>query len=208
MALQKDEIDKITGLLSWRISDKELNSIIERINRATFYYEMKDSHFNRPTVWKLFALLVFVFCFSVFVVQPIFFSETKSVLSIIENDVAQTVKDGWLPPLSSFKYQVSVKNVGDSSMKNVLEILDMKGNLISRADMENNYGTAIFGTIGSSTSLWKDADILNDSVAVLSEDKKSSIKEILDKWIRYDAYVPKFESMDYWVDALINWAWE
>lgn len=205
MPLQKDDIDKLTWLLAWKISDASINKLVDQANKASYYYELKDSPFNRPTTWKLFALLVFIFCAWIFVFKPLFFADSWNVTDLVNTSISEKVKLGWLPPLSSFQYDVYIKDVQNAPEKKVFELVDSRWNIMARTDVVNGFWSAIFGNLGNNLSLTKDLDIANLTNGELSEDKKDNIKEILSSWLRYDIYTPKFNSFDYGgTDPIIN----
>jgi len=204
MALQKDDIDKLTSILNGKVSDRAINRIIDQANTASFYYELKDSPFNRPTTWKVFALLVFLFCSALFVIQPLFFWKNWQITDIVNKNINETVELWWLPPLTSFTYDIYIKDVVDNSEKKVFELVDLRWNIMARTDIINWYGSAIFWNLWNWLEVKKDLDIITTANGVLAEDMKENIKEILTSWLRYDIYIPEFKSFDYWTDNIIN----
>jgi len=205
MPIQKDDLDKITGILSWKLSEPAINRIIEKINKDSYYYELKDSPFNRPTVWKLFSLAVFAFCSFIFVIQPLFFWKSSSIVDIWNKSINESVALWWLPPLTSFEYQVFLKEVPNKEWQQLFELTDQRWNVFARTDIINWYWKAIFWKLSNGMELTSDNELINITNWELTADKQESIKEILKNWLKYDIYTPKFNSIDYWVDQIINW---
>ena len=114
-----------------------------------------------------------------------------------------------MPPISSFTYNVNLKDYaeqGTNEKKLVLEVTDTQGNLLSKVDIVNGFGKATFGKLSDTLVISKaDRDkIMNLSQYELEEDKKESIKELLDSALQYDKTKPDFKSIDYGVDVIIN----
>ena len=204
MAITRDDTDQISNILSWKISDGKINKIIDTINKESFYYDLKDSPFNRPTVAKVFSLAIFLVCVYFFIVNPLFFTKSASVTTLVNQQIVNDVKYWQLPPVSSFEYQVYLKNTSNNGDNFVLQIADKKGNIISKADIINWYWTAIFGSLGGQYQLKNDINLINTTKWELEIDKRENIKDLIQNWLKYDIYTPKFESIDYWVDTIIN----
>lgn len=209
MALSQQDISQIQKILSDKMSDKAMNKVIDQANKASFYYDLQDSPLNRPTLAKVLALGVMLMSFWISVIYPLFFAEKANLTSLANKTVESQISRWGMPPISSFTYNVNLKDYaeqGTNEKKLVLEVTDTQWNLLSKVDIVNGFGKATFGKLSDTLVISKaDRDkIMNLSRYELEEDKKESIKELLDSALQYDKTKPDFKSIDYGVDVIIN----
>lgn len=142
MALTQADNAALQKLLEDKMSDRAVNRIIDRANKESFYYDLKDSPLNRPTIAKVLTLVVLFFCMGFFVIYPLFFADKAKIIDLANSEVNAQIERGGMPPISSFTFSATVKDFaepGSGETKNVLEITDANGEILSKVDLVNGF---------------------------------------------------------------------
>lgn len=208
MALTPQDNNLLAKILEDKMSEKDINKVIDLANKKSFYYGLKDSPLNRPSLAKVASLWVFIFCMWLFAIQPLFFADKANVENLSNELVESSLSRGGIPPVSSFKFSVNVKDAGIEwgNIKQTVEIVDSHGQTLAKSDLVNGYWTAVFGKLSESLQISSEdrEKIMNMSRFELEDDKKALIKDFLDNALEYSSFIPEIKSVDYGVDTLIN----
>lgn len=206
--LTQNDNNALFKILENKMSDKDINKVIEYANKKSFYYGLKDSPLNRPTLAKVVSLLVFIACIGLFAIHPLFFADKANVTNLANSIVDESLARGWVPPVTSFSFAAKITDMwsNNGETKQILEISDSNWKLLVKEDIINWYGKATFGKLWENLTLAnedKDA-IMQMSRLALEENMKSSIKDFLDNSLEYDNLLPELDKFNYGVDTLIN----
>lgn len=206
--LTQNDNNALFKILENKMSDKDINKVIDFANKKSFYYGLKDSPLNRPTLSKVVSLLVFIVCIGIFAVHPLFFADKANITNLANGIVEDALQRGWVPPVTSFVFTAKITDMWSDAgqTKQVLEITDNNWRLLVKEDILNGYGKATFWKIWENLTLAnEDKDsIMQMSRLALEENMKSSIKDFLDNSLEYDNLLPELDKFNYGVDTLIN----
>lgn len=205
--LTRSDREKIIELLENKVPDSHVNKIMNQIDVSTTYFAHWDSLFNKPTFGKILIIAMLLFVMFKFMISPIFLGGNTSI-DQIRKTMLKEARELWAKPwLINFAASIKVEQPNEWKKEYIVSLKDKKTwDVISKTDVFWEEDALLILSKSWAWSLEKEDDFLtNISNIKINRDQSEIIKKIMLENIEVPKYKTHFESIDYWVDTLLNW---